>query len=174
MLAEHLFPSLSTACVCTVWTRDTIMMLVTRSHWLRAQDPEEKSPQHHPHVPWSSPCCLACSELHARYTDAMWTVVWYELGWTSRCVRTESRLLQSADKSLITRILVKMVAELTTRMSGKMVAEQRNGTALYSAVDTSCMVVASDPLSWITQWFGVLTWAERPAAAYRQKQTCLP
>ena len=45
-----------------------------------------------------------CSELHARYTDAMWTVVWYELGWTSRCVRTESRLLQSADKSLITRI----------------------------------------------------------------------
>ena len=59
-----------------------------------------------------------------------------------------------------------MVAELTTRMSAKMVAEHRNGTALYSAVDTSCMVVASDPLSWITQWFGVLTWAERPAAAY--------
>ena len=130
------------------------MMIVTRSHWLRAQDPEEKSPQHHPHVPWSFPCCLVCSELHARYTDAMLTVVWYELGWTSRCVRTESRLLQSADKSLITRILVKMVAEL------------RNGTPLYSAVDTSCMVVASDPLSWITQWFGVLTWAERPAAAY--------
>ena len=22
------------ACVCTVWTRDTIMMIVTRSHWL--------------------------------------------------------------------------------------------------------------------------------------------
>ena len=47
-----------------------------------------------------------------------------------------------------------------------MVAELRNGTALYSAVDTSCMVVASDPLSWITQWFAVLTWAERRAAAY--------
>ena len=107
VLAEHLFPPLSTACVCTVWTRDTIMMIVTRSHWLRAQDPEEKSPQHHSHVPWSSPCCLVCSELHARYTDAMWTVVWYELGWTSRCVRTESRLLQSADKSLITRMSVK-------------------------------------------------------------------
>ena len=59
-----------------------------------------------------------------------------------------------------------MVAELTIRMSAKMVAEHRNGTALYSAVDTSCMVVASDPLSWITQWFGVLTWAERHAAAY--------
>ena len=53
-----------------------------------------------------------------------------------------------------------------TRKSVKMVAEHRNGTALCSAVDTSCMVVAADPHSWITQWFGVLTWAERPAAVY--------
>ena len=58
------------------------------------------------------------------------------------------------DKSLITRISVKMVAE------------HYYVTALYSAVDTNCMVVAADPLSWITQWFGVLMWAEGPAAAY--------
>ena len=47
-----------------------------------------------------------------------------------------------------------------------MVAEHYYVTALYSAVDTNCMVVAADPLSWTTQWFGVLMWAEGPAAAY--------
>ena len=36
-----------------------------------------------------------------------------------------------------------------TRMSAKMVAEHYYGTALYSAVDNSCKVVAADPLSFI-------------------------
>ena len=49
----------------------------------------------------------------------------------------------------ITRNSAKMVAELTTRMSAKMVAEHYYGTALYSAVDNSCKVVAADPLSLI-------------------------
>ena len=51
------------ACVCTVWTRDTIMMIVTRSHWLRpraaasgfglkTQSKESATPSHgHPHMP---------------------------------------------------------------------------------------------------------------------------
>ena len=52
-------------------------------------------------------------------------------------------------KSPITRNTVEMVAELTTRMSAKMVAEHNYGTALYSAVDNSCKVVAADPLSLI-------------------------
>ena len=52
-------------------------------------------------------------------------------------------------KSPVTRNTVKVVAELTTRMSAKMVAEHYYGTALYSAVDNSCKVVAADPLSLI-------------------------
>ena len=62
-----------------------------------------------------------------------------------------------------------------TRNTVKMVAEPYYGTALYSAVDKSCKVVAADPLSLIPpfammswmQWFGVMKWAESPAADYR-------
>ena len=50
-----------------------------------------------------------------------------------------------------------------TRMSAKMVAEPYYGTALYSAVDKSCKVVA---MSWM-QWFRVPKWAEGPAALER-------
>ena len=108
-------------------------------------------------------CWLLWTQVHGsvvRAVDCRSAGPWFNSGWRSWftfMTWSSNQIIQminimspiTTSIRTITRNTVKMVAELTTRMSPKMVAEHYYGTALYSAVDNSCKVVAADSLSLI-------------------------
>ena len=108
-------------------------------------------------------CWLLWTQVHGsvvRAVDCRSAGPWFNSGWRSWftfMTWSSNQIIQminimspiTTSIRTITRNTVKMVVELTTRMSAKMVAEHYYGTALYSAVDNSCKVVAADSLSLI-------------------------
>ena len=161
VLTEHAFYTLFSLSMHTS-IRHSAQTLLARSLWLRYRS-QGKTSSTHVSSSWlillfvvavsslwliyycADLCWLLWTQVHGsvvRAVDCRSAGPWFNSGW-----RSWFTFMTCSDNPMNQISQMFISKSPITRNTVKMVAEHYYGTALYSAVDNSCKVVAADPLS---------------------------